>query len=294
MKHLAVISIILTVFFLANCDGSKDSADETAHKKSGLLLFEDNFDSPVINTDIWIKDFAEEKSYAATIVPNPINDMDGSDTVIRFELRKDDPDVHSSRRSEINMRGKNDKIPQNCERWYAFKIFIPSDYETDTASEILAQWHGSPDTGIDENGDQILLEPYTNPCLALFLTNDNWSFRVVWDSEKISNGTTADKYSIGSWPVTKGEWTSWVFHIKWGWNSSHNTILEIYKNGELIANCNGKPNASNDDLAPYFKLGIYKWDWAGETGTSITDKRIVYYNSFKIGDENCSLEDMTP
>ncbi len=295
------IILVIAILSFAQCDNSDSNndslsePDELNNKIPGKILLEDNFESSILNTSIWLIHYDKTKSYAATIVPNPI----GTDNVIRFELHKTDGNVKGNRRAEISMRSPSKEIPQNGERWYAFRIFIPLDYQIDAgSSEILAQWHGQPDT----NNNGVEIEPSINPCLALSTNGDHWSISRLWDETKISQKEdlankimqtySRESFSLG--PYKKGEWTNWVFHVKWGWNSSHDTKLEIYMNGELVANLNGKPNASNDDLAPYLKLGIYKWDWVDPKTKSTLSKRVVYYDSFKIGDENCCLADVAP
>lgn len=259
----------------------------------GKILFQDTFESGTWNNK-WHPEKDPAASYAITIVSNP----SGSGKVIRFELRKTDGIVEGSKRSELAMPAERNippsqqQFPQFGERWYAFKIFLPADYATDTSPEILAQWHNWP--------DQDLGEGWMSPPLALVTKNGNWQINRIWDTASVSSNdqvksnNTKETIILGPYANDRGKWTSWVFHIKWGWFPEHNPKLEIYKNGTKVVERNGMPNTTNDVIAPYFKIGIYKWDWADPGATSNTTKRVVYFDSVKIGDENCRLVDVDP
>lgn len=74
-------------------------------------------------------------SYGATNVTSPTRD--GSHAA-RFELRKSDPVVSSSKRAEISQR---DEQPAGADRWYGFSINLANTWTHDTSAEIVSQWH---------------------------------------------------------------------------------------------------------------------------------------------------------
>lgn len=96
-------------------------------------------------------------SYGATNVTSPTRD--GS-YAARFELRKSDPVVSSSKRAEISQR---DEQPANAERWYGFSINLASAWAHDTSAEIVSQWHQC-DVGC----------PGGSPPLALLTDDGRW------------------------------------------------------------------------------------------------------------------------
>lgn len=302
MKKLIVLTLflILLTLTLIGCGGSGSSggsggsgslgSNSNPNPIPGIILFQDTFESGVWNNK-WLPEKDSAAPYAITIVSNP----SGSGKVIRFELHKTDNDVAGSKRAELAIPAERNtppnqrQFPQFGERWYAFKIFLPADYATDTSPEILAQWHNWP--------DQDLGEGWMSPPLALVTKNGNWQINRIWDTDPVSSNdrvrenNTKITHILGPYANDRGKWTSWVFHIKWGWFPEHNPKLEIYKNGIKVVDQNGLPNTTNDIIAPYFKIGIYKWDWADPGATSNTTTRVVYYDSVKIGNENFSIND---
>lgn len=202
------------------------------------------------------------------------SDLDNK--LLRFELRNTDAIVKGGKRCEISGFA-NEKQLQ--ERWYSFSVYLPSsgsdEYLLDPdCSEIIAQWHNVPDPG----------EKWTKPPLALRTIDDYWRIDRAWDANPLSTseGMEADGHfeyiNLGSYLNDKGKWTDWTFHVKWGWLPEHKTVLEIYKDGELVLERNGLPNTTNDQVGVVQKLGIYKWDWIQPNyGGSSVCKRVVYY-----------------
>lgn len=191
---------------------------------------------------------------------------------LRMEVRKTDPDADGSKRSEINVPPVSEQFE---EHWYCVSILLPSggaeDYALDPGSmELITQWHGVPDGG----------EPWLPSILSLITRNGNYQIHRRWDTNAMSSPPIpVEEIDLGSYLGDKGQWVDWIFHIKWGWLESHNPILEVYKNGVKVLDRNGLPNTTNDLLAPYWKLGIYKWEWKENPSLSSIDKRIVYYDS---------------
>jgi hypothetical protein len=172
------------------------------------------------------------------------------------------------------------------EYWYGFSIFIPDNWATDSSGEILAQWHNTPDAG----------EAGGSPPLALSVSGATWFISNKWDSERVAKKSGYDgsvAYSVGT--VGKGEWTDWVFHIKWSYQGKDG-LLEVWKNGKRVVQKHG-PNTFNDAKGPYFKFGIYKWDWrnpSGGRGNSKVSKRVVYHDTVRVGDHGASYGDVAP
>ena len=64
-------------------------------------------------------------------------------------------------------------------------------------------------------------------------------------------------------------------------------------NNKLVYSRLNMPNCYNDLLSPYFKIGIYKWDWAG-TSKSVTTSRVVYIDEVRIGNEKSGYDKVYP
>lgn len=64
--------------------------------------------------------------------------------------------------------------------------------------------------------------------------------------------------------------------------SGKDSILEFYKNDELIANMNNLPNAYSKDDGAYFKIGIYKWWW--KSRPSNVNERTIFFDNVNISE----------
>lgn len=249
---------------------------------NSTIIFASDFESGNLNG--WSRELAAV-SYAAQIVDAPAPIRSGA-KALRIELNQNDPDVSGSRRAELARGGDS----QNGEYWFAFSIFLPMDFAIDRSPEILAQWHNYPDF--------VLGETWMSPPLALHTSNGKWLINRLWDNSTVSSNPTiaakgfSRQHDLGAYIADKGRWTDWVFHIKWGWQASQDPKLEVYKNGLMVLNQNGQPNTTNDVAAPYFKMGLYKWDWKQDLSRSDLTTRVVYYDRVLIGDENSTLRDM--
>lgn len=180
----------------------------------------------------------------------------------RFELRDGDKLNNNGTRAEISFPAAS-----NLNRWYAYAIFFPSaDYKYDTDDEVITQWH--------QGGN-------ATPALCLRTKKDHIYLRVmgnIW----VDLGT-----------IIKDKWQAYVIHVK---HSSGSTgLIEIWRDGAKILSRTG-PNmykVGGDFKNPNLKLGIYKSGW-NDSKTTMTRKRLIYFDEIKIGNENATLEEMTP
>jgi hypothetical protein len=132
------------------------------------------------------------------------------------------------------------------------------------------------------------------PSLALTTNTINGEGRYIlfnlWDNDTMSTTAKMDAegkinyFDLGSFEQDKGHWVNWSFHVKWGWLPQHHTILEVYKNGELVLERNGLPNTTNDGPGVNQQFGIYKWEWSGvdPSCTSKLTKRIIYFDNVSV------------
>lgn len=238
----------------------------------------------------WSQELPATK-YAAQMVANPSR---SGAKAMRVELRKGDPIVQSSSRSELARARHKDPLE---EHWYGFSHFLPDggaeDYQRDSSMESVAQWHSWPDTAADRKDGRL------SPPLALMTNNGNWELRRWWDANPVSSGTTelwhAGKHEetvLGSYEGDKGRWTDWAFHVKWGWQADQEPLLEVYKNRQLVHRTTG-PNTYNDVEGNYFKWGFYKWDWAQGNPSRLTS-RVAYFDEYREDGATGSLESVSP
>ncbi|WP_184854792.1 heparin lyase I family protein [Streptosporangium becharense] len=200
-------------------------------------------------------------SHGASVVTSPVRD--GSHAA-RFQLNRTDPIHSGSKRAEITQR---DEQPVNAERWYGFSINLPSSWKHDVSSEIVSQWHQC-DSGC----------PGGSPPLALLTDEGKW--KIDFRREIIDLG----QYATGTW-------TDWVFHVKW--RTDGEGLLRVWRNGQEVLNRTGRTH-DGGPRSPYFKFGIYKWDWNRADKPSDTDQRVMFYDALRLGDQRATRADVDP
>jgi hypothetical protein len=265
--------------FLHSCSNTASVNPETSTRKN--LLSEETFDSFWFSQDKyfsrqvnWAREIAT--SYGVTFVK--MDDASGN-FAARFELQKADPLVAGGKRAELVAKPET-----NPNRWYGMSIYLPADYEDDAYPEVLAQWHGMPDIDLGED--------WTKAPLTLQTQNGQYTMAIQWAANPVNDYKSIDgSKQIDLGPVAKNEWTHFVFHINYSYQSDG--VLEIWRNGVKIATYNG-PNSYNDKSYPYFKFGIYKPVWEDKSITTGLIKRVVYIDNVRIGNESATYDDVAP
>jgi hypothetical protein len=199
----------------------------------------------------------------------------------RFELNKTDPDADSSSKRTELVQPIGNTLQEG---WYGFAHYFPSDYLVDTAPEIVAQWAGIPDFHLGED--------WRSPNISLENVSDNYEL-AIRSSDKpvnIQGDFTVQRIPLGVIP--KNRWVRWVFHIKFSFTSEG--VVEVWQDDVQVVNLQNCNNRYNDESYPYFKFGIYKWIWKDNPASSIVDKRVLYYDEVRIGNENATYNDVAP
>jgi len=188
-----------------------------------------------------------------------------------------------SNRTEVS----GPKARMGQEYWYGFSIFLPEDYVPDGVWEIVAQWNAVPDSKIGEQ--------WRNPPAALFTTGGRWRWVMHWDAKRNTFETGKRRYDgtreydLG--PYRRNVWTDWVVHVKW--SCGPDGLLQVWRNGEKVIDRTG-PNAFNDEIGPFFKMGLYKGWGDPKKPCDAVDKRVVYHDEFRMGGADASYEDVAP
>jgi hypothetical protein len=199
--------------------------------------------------------------HGPTLVTSPARD--GS-YAARFQLDVDDAMVSSGKRNEISQR---DEQPPNVDRWYGFSVRLPGSWVYDDSAEIVSQWHQCDDASCGGG----------SPPLALLTDEGRW--KVDFRGQIVD----LDAYSTDTW-------TDWVFHVNWRTDSAG--VLEVWRDGTRVMNLTGA-TYSGGPRSPYFKFGIYKWDWNDGQATQ-TRQRVMYYDALRLGDGSANLADVDP
>jgi hypothetical protein len=198
---------------------------------------------------------------------------------LRFELNDTDSNVAGGKRSEMIFR--HEKTP-NIDRWYKFNTYFSYDYGIDSIPESIAQWHEIPDWNLGET--------WRSPPISLQTKNGFWYVVVLWASEKVNSNKSISGqkiFKIGK--VETGSWEEWVFRIKFSYQNKGR--IQLWRKGKLVLDYNG-PNYYNDKKGPFFKMGIYKWEWNGNSIKRLVNKRVLYIDDIIIGNEKSNLKIM--
>lgn len=207
----------------------------------------------------------------------------------RFELNASDPNVpFSSKRSEVSLSGLSLGLGKvrGEEEWYAFSLYLPDSYKSDSLHDLHAQWHGRADPG----------ERNRSPVLGMYTRGSEWRIQQRSSATKIQT-SNPNPETIWSAPYKTGVWTDFVVHVKWDYRSNGDGFTNIWmregadEQWQQIVQDRG-PNSYNDDGDIYFKAGIYKWDWDGGSPTLGITKRIVFLDAMKFATEGSAFDDV--
>lgn len=167
--------------------------------------------------------------------------------------------------------------------WYGFSIYLPNNFKVNDQTEILQQFFAPPDESIGESWVR-------NPPFSLRTNGTRWAVTVRADSDRLTkkNDYDVDKtWDLGPWE--DGKWTDWVYYIKWSYEDDG--IIRIWRDGQLVLDYQG-PNTYNDEMGPYWKMGIYEWYW--RTGPTAVTSRTVYFDELRIGDDTANYGAVAP
>ncbi len=207
--------------------------------------------------------------HSARLVASPVR---AGEHAAGFTIRRDDPLVKGSLRAEL--RGASARFGRDL--GYAFSLYVPDDWAASPILTTAVQWHAVPDKLLGEKGRP--------PPLSLNVTDETFWVQVNWDRARITRGWFGESGSAGSaqvWsgPLERGRWIDWLFKVRW--SPDDDGVIEVWRDGERLARREG-PNAYNDFLAPYLKLGVYNWGWLDPAAAPVTDERTFYFDEIKV------------
>ncbi|UCS92974.1 polysaccharide lyase [Echinicola marina] len=200
------------------------------------------------------------EDYSLTIASSPVVNGSGSG---RFELNDYDPLVSNGTRAEVLFP----ELSYN-ERWYSYSLYLPSkDFQIDSNNDIISQWHQGSGSG--------------SPTTTLRIKDDRFFLK--------SGPTKEERKDYDIAAVKKDAWNEFVFHIVH--SSGSEGLVEVWMNGEKVLHIEGG-NMNKDYGLPRWKIGIYKDNWNG-SGTTDTDRRVMFFDNVRLGNQNASYEEMT-
>lgn len=145
------------------------------------------------------------------------------------------------------LRRKLFREPFDTDRWYSFRTKLVEPWEKDFRSEVLAQWHSSPDPFFSEGG--------RGPSLAIRVYEDIFRITYGWDANfRTSDLRKSHRGELWRGRIITGRWVKWVMRVRW--SHTERGIVEVWLDGTKIVSYKG-PNTFNDLRGVYLKLGIY-------------------------------------
>lgn len=272
-SQILLVITLISAFLFMGCQ--KDSLEQTTtptapeNSSSAAAPVRDSAVVNYYNFDNGLGNWFEKSTYypySATLS----DVVKKSGKSVRFELRKGE-----DKRTELAVDPKTTP----SESWYGFSIYIPASFSYDVSPESLVQFHSLPDFSQGED--------WRSPPVMLGVMKDRMILDIRTNANKVNkqDDFTFERQDLGA--VAKDVWVDYVIHAKWAYDNTG--VLEIWQNKKLVYNRQQKANRYNDVAFPYIKLGIYKWDWAGVSKSTTTD-RVVYFDEVRIGNKFAGFE----
>jgi hypothetical protein len=174
---------------------------------------------------------------------DPVNSLLNA---LAFQVRNSDPTTSSGKRSELSV-AKN--IEMNKVYWIAFSAYIQDWGTLSTSDNALfgAQLHQGKD-GLVVGG----------PAFGLYTTQNGRTFRVQARYSESSSPSPDNSVAVrhAEYPIPFQRWTDFV--LKFRQNTSGNGFLQVWMDGQLIADYRGSLGY-NTGYNDYAKFGYYNW-----------------------------------
>lgn len=268
MKYTFIFAFILSSLISCKKLSKSIESDSMLNKKasirSGNILYSEDAEGSTVFSGL------TKQTYTTYGINQSDSQHYTGSKSVRFELRDTDSMNNNGTRAEVAFPATT-----ALDRWYAFSVYFPSAfYQYDNKDEVIMQWH--------QGGG-------ATPALCLRTKKDSLYLRVM--------GTLWLRLT-GTGGIAKDYWRRYAVHVKFSSDTSTNPslsttgLVEILCDGGWIARYYGQNmyTVGGSYSNPIWKLGIYKSAW-NDNGTSMTSKRVIYFDDIKIGDETCTEDD---
>lgn len=215
--------------------------------------------------------------YSGVVVDDPVR---AGEHAMRFEWRRENSgESNTSKKAHLWAWRAPDT---SVERWWGFSMYLPGDgMQADSKGEILVQWHGVPDYHLGEG--------YRNPIMTIGQRNGNLVTSFKYDERPVTPDGWRDwdftTTQLGPTPFDR--WIDFVVRVRWG--PTGGGLVEMWMDGRKVVDRHDVKVGFNDRFGPYAGFGIYKWP-----GTSDHERRVIYFDEIRQGDENAGFEDVAP
>lgn len=184
-----------------------------------------------------------------------------------FELTRS---MSTPYRTEAQIDGDKGKFQFGQEYWLSFK-YRYEDWSKDSSGEIAPfQTHTSPSswTASCGTGPAVGSAPF-----LMMSVNDEARF-VVYKGKILWRGA-----------VQKKQWLNITVHFKI--STGGDGYIEVWKDGNKVGRVDGANSPKLDGCGkplrpPFFKMGVYKWDWRSGRPATQSSRRQLYIDGLKI------------
>jgi len=210
----------------------------------------------------------------------------------KFALKMTVPHEFGDFRTEVSMK----RVSMGSEYWYGFSIYLPVDWQTDSQTNILAQWHAllGDAKKYTHKGDTS-----NRPPVAIAVEGKSWVAKVHWNSNGWGSvGENAGEALFKLGEIQPGVWVDFVVHAKW--TGGPDGVLQIWKDGKMLVDRIGPNEYSENKEGPYFKIGIYHPQWKtfranGFSGdAAVTRAIVVYDDEVRVSPAPATYDDVKP
>lgn len=151
-----------------------------------------------------------------------------------------------------------------------FDVLIPADNADDDSFDCIMQIH-------DRADDESLSR---SPYIAIRIQNNKF----VLTTQSIEKQAKAGFNVNIIQPIADcrlGEWTHFSIYVKEGYLPEHNPMTRIEIDGQLAYESTD-PNCNNNPRGGYVRYGVYKADWLKGIGDASIQKKVIYFDNFKV------------
>lgn len=243
--------------------------------KKQTAIFTEGFDKEKNFSVGWTaREFANPANMAFVTAPGRVGNK-----ALQVSLKKSDPESqYGNKRTELtyNNYSKPEDIDTSL-TWWGFSNYFPEAYAADPAEEVIAQWHDKSPTCS------------ASPPLAIQIKDDRFRASIIYSTANYcqdKKSIVQEYFDLG--PVQKNSWNKWVIHYMPRTDASG--LVEVWINDSLALQYHG-PCQYIGSYFPYFKIGLYKWqwmpDWKGEQSTQT--ERTYFLDDIKIASDGSAL-----
>jgi hypothetical protein len=183
-------------------------------------------------------------------------------------------------------------LPLNADSifWIGEAKLIPSAWTIDSTPVVISQIHGGSTTFLDRN----------SPPYSLLVVRDSLFVHVAYnkgvDSIKPNATRVVFTYFVGKVPF--GQTFSYVAQVRFAAYPRTDGYVRVWINDQLMCNYTG-PFGYQLENAPYYKVGIYKWQFFNgydyHVAPGVQSAKISYYQgASRYGKSNSTYQTIRP